>query len=511
MSISPRVKQPLQSMALYLGLGVVCFLSLQMAWTGFVSSDDAYYVQAGLGWLEHFPYVAQHFGNVRASVAIPIAFMIYLFGESELSVTLSTAIFLIATAGITLFMLSNLVGRSAAFLACMVLVTTPLFALKSTIPCADIPELFFVVLSFWLFWRACWAEEHISLLLFSGISAGMAFSAHELTIALILFYGVLFLRAYKIPRRAYLWMALGSTLIIVAEGIYYWIAAGNPAHRFMLLLHATTVHDRAQVGFLEIAGGGTLHIWTPIDPFVMLLTHHDFGLLGWVSIPAVWWLFVNQWQNPTKPVALARLALGLGVAWFLVSAILLREMILLPRYYMVAAYCLLIICAVWASTALWPRRKRIVIAMLTVALAINILSISIDNKNPKFAEKALVGYLKNSQGPVYTDPLTAHNADWYCRWEHVDCSRIQVGVPETEAKYFWNPKNTNNPNRFVPKDELARYQPGPSWERYWSLEEPLRPIAVFLQMTGLANVIPTKIWGKLSHPNPTVHLYVVHD
>ena len=511
MRLTPGEKQLFLSASAYLSLGCICLLSLQMAWTGFVSSDDAYYVEAGLGWFEQFPYVAHHFGTVRAAIAIPIALMIYLFGESELSVTLSTALFLVATAGLTLFMLGNLVGRVAALLTCLVLVTLPIFSLKATIPCADLPELFFAALSFWLFWRACWAKRRVALLLVSGISAGFAFSAHELTIALLLFYLVLFLRAYKIPRKTYLWMAVGFATVIIAESIYYWITTGNPAHRFMLLLHATTVHDRTQVGFLEIAAGGTLHMWEPIDPLVMLLTHHDFGILGWMSIPAVWWLVAYQWQNPSKPVSLARLALGFSLTWCIVSAVLLRDMILLPRYYMVAAYCLLIVCAVWASTQLWPQRQRLAIGMLTISLIANLLSIAIDNKNPRFAERSLVAHLKRTQGTVITDPLTAHNTEWYCRWEGVDCSRIIAGVPKPKATYFWNPKATSTPNRFVPKDALADYQPTPLWEELWSQEESPRLIVTLLRLMGLSNVLPAAILGKLSHPNPTVHLYIVPE
>lgn len=510
MNVSPRASENLRSIFSYIGLGVFCIFSLQMAWTGFVSSDDAYYVQAGLGWLEQFPYVAQNFGTIRASVAIPIAFMIYLFGESEFSVTLSTALFLAATATVTLFMLSSLVGRVAALIASVTLVTIPLFALKATIPCADLPELFFVTLSFWLFWQACATEKRIYLLLISGASAGLAFSAHELTTALLLFYTLLFVRAYRISRRDYLWMALGFAFVLGIEAVYYWIAAGNPIYRFNLLLKATAVHDRIHVGFLEIAGGGTLHIWEPIDPLVMLITHHDFGLLGWVSIPAIWWLWENRNDRPSNAVSLARLILGLGVTWYVVSALLLREMILLPRYYMVTAYCLLIASTVWASTELWPQRKRIAVVMLALALIANMLSISMDNKNPRFAERALVAYLKQSEGTVYTDPLTAHNAYWYCRWGRVDCKRVNAGFPSFGALYFWNPKATSNPNRFMKNSQLAFYQPGPKWEDVLSVEERPRQIVTFLQWSGVGSYVPATVWNRLSHPNPTVNFYIVH-
>lgn len=511
MTVLTRASKHLQSVSLYLTLVTVCFFILQVAWTGFIASDDAYYVIAGLGWVEQFPYIAQHFGTIRASVAIPIAFAIFLLGESEFSVTLSTTIFLVATAILTFHMLEKVVGRFAALLACCALVSTPLFALKATIPCADIPELFFVALSFWLFWQACFAENRTPLLLSSGIAAGLAFSAHELTAALICFYGILFLKAYRLPRHEYLWMLTGFLLVIAIEGLYYGIATGNPAHRFTLLFQATTVHDRVHVDFLQFAAGGTLHIWEPIDPMVMLLTHHDFALLGWLSLPAICWLLVYQREDESKPITLARLALGLGVAWYLLSAILLREMILLPRYYMVTTYCLLIVCAIWVSISVWPKRKQIAIAIFTVAFVANLASISVDNKNPKFAERALVEYLKHTQGVVNTDPLTAHNTYWYCRWEGADCSWIRSGAPTSDAPYFWNPKNTTQPNRFLPKDGLALYQPGPSWEKISSIEESPRPIAIFLKSMGLDGFVPAALWSKLLHPNPIVHLYAIRD
>lgn len=503
--------QLLHSIAPYLAIALVCVLSLRFAWTGFVASDDEYYVAAGIGWLEQFPYVAQHFGTVRASIAIPIAFMIYLFGENEFTVTLSTMLFLVGCVGITIFMLGNLVGRSVALLAGALLVTTPIFALKATTPCADIPELFFVIVSFWLFWQACWSEKRILLLLFSGIFGGLAFSAHELSSALFIFYGFLFLRSFKIKRNEYLWIALGFFLVLMTEGVYYLITVGNPAHRFMLLLQGvSSSHDRVQVDFLQIASGGALHIWAPIDPLVMLFTHHNFSILGWISIPAIWWLIVSQRENQSKTIILARLALALGATWLVFNTIMLREIVVLPRYYMVTAYCLLVVIVVWISNEFWLKRQNTLVIVLIGTLVINLIFISIDNKNPKFAEKALVAYLKQSQGKVYTDPLTAEDAIWYCRWEGVDCNRIVSLAPSPKERYFWNPKNTNKPNRLVAKTELGNYQPKQSWENILTIAEDTRPIAKIFMFSGFYKFIPEKIAARIFSPNPDVHIYTVN-
>ena len=114
----------------------------------------------------------------------------------------------------------------------------------------------------------------------------------------------------------------------------------------------------------------------------------------------------------------------------IVSAVLLRELILLPRYYMLTAYTLLLVCAIWLAIGVRPQRRWLAIGIFAGILLINLLGISLDNKNPRFAEKALVDYLKQSQGPVYTDPLTAHNAHWFCRWAKVDCTRLVTDVPK---------------------------------------------------------------------------------
>lgn len=493
-------------------LVAVCVVSLWSAWIGFVASDDEYYVMSALGWREHFPYVAEHFGTIRASVAIPMALVIAVLGESEWSLSLAAALTLFAVAAVTMYMLNGLLSRGAALITSVLLLTAPIYALKSTTPNADVPELFFVILSFWLFWRACVGPAWRGWLLASGLSAGLAFSAHELSAALMIFYGMLFLRGYRMPRLRYGWILVGFAAVIAAECLYYAVAAGNPLHRFELLLRGVAAsHDRVEVGFLQIASGGTLHVWGPIDPVVMLLTHHNFSLIGWVAVPAVMWLLGRGWHDEAPAPALARLALGMAVTWTVFNTYMLREIILLPRYYMVTAYFLVLVSAVWLARAVWPRRPKTVVAIIVAVLLTNMLCVAVDNKNPKFAQRALVDYLKHSSGTVYTDPLTADDTDWYCRWAGVDCGRIVTTPPGEGAVYFWNPRNTAEPNRFVKQDALPAYRPAPAWEKISTIEGEPMLIGRALRITGLASRVPERVLQRVTSPNPPAHLYVVHN
>ncbi len=496
----PNNSNFIQTTGARLALSLLSMLMLSIAWTGFVSSDDGYYVQSGLAWINEFPYVPQHFGNVRWAVSVPIALLIYFFGESELSVVASTCLFYLMTVALTSELLKREVGNKPAFVTAAALTTVPLFALKATIPGADIPELLFVASSFWTFWHACSKPKPITLAL-SGIMAGIAFSAHELTAALLLFYCILFIIEFKIPRRMYLWMLFGFFIIIALEATYYWVTAGNPAHRLFLLMQATTVHDRVQVGLFQIAAGGTLHIWEPLDPIVMLFTHHDAGLVGWVSLPAVYWVLWTRRNDQSRSIVLARLLLGLALAWLIVSAVLLRNMILLPRYYMVTIYCLLIVTGIWGASVLSHKRIVLTSILLAVVFVTNILCVLVDNKNPRFAERALVDYLVTSEGTVNTDPLTAHNAYWFCRWKNVDCGRILTTPPAAGVAYFWNPQNTATPNRFLTREMLSSYQPRSTWVKSTSLVEQPNALAKLIADIGLIPVIPTQVSAKLVRQN----------
>lgn len=484
---------------------------LWLAWTGFISSDDEYYASAGLGWLNDFPYVAQDFGRVRAAVGIPIALAVALFGEREFTVVLGTAVFFVATLSLTLVMLSRVMGEWPALAATVPMATLPLFAVYATIPSADFPELFFVAGSFWAFWIAGQVERRFWLLILAGISAALAFSAHEVMAALLLYYGVLFILGYAIPRRQYWVMAIGFLAVLAAEAAYYWIAAGNPLHRFELLRHGVSIRDRAEVGFLQISSSGTLHVWDPIDPIVMLFTKHDFGLLAFFAIPALWWAFFGRTTTSTQARSTARLIGGLGVVWIGFCAGALTNYQLLPRYYMVAAYCLYVTTAIWAVSELWQRRPMLVAFGGLAFVVVGVGGILLANKNPRFGERELVLYLVSSNEPVHTDPMTREKIHWYCRWARVDCARVQSTPPSVGVIYFFNPKNATRPNRLVSADDLAKYQPKPTWREVWRREEPRRWLGTVLTRSGIAHLLPNQLMQKLDGSNLPVVVYRVTE
>lgn len=494
--------------ALTLFVGVV----LSFAWTGYISSDDGYYIQAGLGWVHEFPYVGNHIGTARSPVSIPIGLSMWLFGESELAAIGPSCFYLLGALLVTYSALTPRFGAGFAFLTSLFLASIPLFALKSTIPSADLPELFYCTASFWLFVAASEREDRVLRLLISGAMASLAFMSHETAAALLLSYGILFLLGLIMPRRDYFIMAAGFLLMLAVECSYYGVVSGDPLHRYHLTFGAAISDgDRMPVPPLHFDDSGNFHVNRFIDPIIMLLTKQEFCLLFYLVIPAVIWAAiparcVRRLNGDAK--SLAWLLALVGIVWSVFAFVVLMKLKLLPRYYMVPTYFFAVATALWFREMIYPKYPRCTVAILTIAVAVNFIGIAVDNKNPLEGERALIQYLTNSSGPVYVDPLTGHRAGYLCRFAHQDCKRIIAGPPVAGGVFFHNPKNVIGPNRFIktPADAVP-YTPRPEWQQVWSKTASVKLFARLPFIEAFRLVIPAPIFSKLVNSGPGVNVY----
>ena len=487
----------LVSAALLLGLYLMVS---SFAWTGFVASDDYYYVDAGRGWLNRFPYIATHFGTIRASIGIPMALGISMAGDTEFGASLSTLSFWLLTLMVVFAALYRRFGPRAALVSGCILATFPLFALKASTPNADQPELFFVIVSVLLFLHACETPSvSRSALVLSGIALGLAFSAHEICIGLMLFYSILFIARHGPSRPSYFLIGLGFLTVIAGESLYYLIVADDPLHRFKLLQDGTRVVDRVQPAFLGISDSGTLHIWTPIDAIVMFFTKHELSLVGFLAIPALRWAY-SRAEPPSHAQRVARFLAALAACWFIFAAVALINLKLLPRYYMVTAFCLCLIIGLWISTRVFPRNPKLAAVVLLLLLGANFLAIAVDNKNPRFAERALAQLSPSTTRTIYTDARTAQAARWYCAWQGSSCVNISSGVPGAEDLFFLN---------FSRMRQLPA-SPGTQGSSPQLLREVVPPVGFLGALAiraGLDAVVPARIFNKIVRPNPPSYLY----
>jgi len=332
---------------------------------------------------------------------------------------------------------------------------------------------------------------------------------------LIVGYGVLFLAGYGLPRRQYFYIAGGFLAVIAVECIYYWIFAGNPFHRLAMLGPIVAASsgvaaprgDRVDVAVFDVAKGGTLHVHQALDPILMFFTHHDFGVLAYLVVPALWWCFVTMRHDKSPALVLARLYAVLALVWFLFAAVLLRQAILITRYYMVTWYLLFVVVSLWGAIAVWPRRRRMAIVLAALLVAGNLLAIFLDNKNPRFGERALVLYLAESEGPVQVDPNTGSRVQMFCKWSDQDCTRIKPGPPSA-GLYFYNPGNAAPSfGKKTTTQELASYQPKPTWKVVWQKEGNPKPLTSLARLAKLDRWLPPGIYKKIAGPGLAVIVY----
>src|SRR5262245_42086043 len=134
------------SFATVLGLAIALLMIFH---SGFIATDDASYLTGALGWLQHFPYVGDSHWTLRHTITIPTALSVAAFGLNELAVTLPNVLYFLAFLLLNAYFTTRCVGRQAAIVTSLLLITMPGFLIVATYLNTDIPELFFISGAFW--------------------------------------------------------------------------------------------------------------------------------------------------------------------------------------------------------------------------------------------------------------------------------------------------------------------------------------------------------------------------
>lgn len=481
---------------------VFAIFVLIVSWVGFYGGDDFKYYRAAKDWLEAFPPDLTQEGSMRLAITLPIAFSLAWLGDSEFFAILPTSLYYIAFILFIAYALRRLTDPVTTIIACAVLASVPVLAIYSTTPSADLANLLYGSLSFFFFYSALDHERRKLMLYLSGFVAGIAFLSHEQILALLFFYGMLFIIGYRIKRKFYLYLASGFITVLLAEMILYIFAGYNLFHHFTWLLDATQAEDRwtgsppPKVGGIDNAGN--LYIWPPINPILLTLITQKYGILYYLLYPALWWIIRGRTIRDEATTQLLRLLAVLGVIWFLFAVFALSQLKLYARYYLAATSCFFIVGVFWLRYVIWPNRKRFAILAVLAVLAVNFLCIAVENKEPRFGDRALLKYLTVSNGQVFTDLATARYAKYFCHWEQIDCSRILIGEPTPGSMYFLNPNN-------------SAMSSDPEWRKIWHLEQPRKWTGRIITSLGLEPLVPGGIFRRLNQPNKAVSVYAIPE
>jgi hypothetical protein len=152
-------------------------------------------------------------------------------------------------------------------------------------------------------------------LLFAGVAAGLAFVSRETSVALILFYGILFLIGFCMPRQYYFIMGAGFLTVIGSEMLFYLANGRSLLYRLTISLQHDTVNRAAQNTGSLFDTAGNIIISAVFDPLFMMLLNHNFGIIFWLFVPATICVFRDKHLTAELRQLLLILS-GLSLTWY---------------------------------------------------------------------------------------------------------------------------------------------------------------------------------------------------
>ncbi len=381
----------------WLVLMVLFSLLMQWAWVGYIISDDFLYIEAAIRWMNDSGYRPTSHWQVRYPLLWPVGLVTQLFGANEFSVAIADILYFAFAVILLCWWLRKRVGGIPAFAVCFVFAFTPLtYELLSTVN-VDIVAAFWLLASAILF-----AESKESgrkpalLLLFSGVSVGIAFLSRGTAVGLLAGYGLFFLFGRYMPWQRYVIMGAGFFSALIADLLIFTLQTGDPFHRYAVLFTAHHVPE---------ASVGNLVTVPYLEPIAALFLNNEFGLLYFFAAGFLFLLYRSGTEVRSRYAPFLTVA-ALALVHFLVVGygLGLRAM---PRYYTFIT----LVAAVMAAgffALLWQRHTRKVAAMTaSVFVAVSLLCIDVSNRDPVFSARIYAEAVKQYPArTVHSDART---------------------------------------------------------------------------------------------------------
>ena len=480
-------------MLLALGLGL---LAIALAWTGFQQTDDLFYADAAGTWAERGWLLGDNHWALRHMIVLPLAALFRLFGRSEVALVAPMLLYAGLFAALVGLIAARIAGGLAGALAAALIVTVPVVATGASYVTTDVPEAFFVLASAFVFHRALEGRGRVAALL-AGALAGMAFITRETTLALIVFYGLLFLANYGRDRWAYVWLGAGFCLVAGIDALCLWAASGDPFYRLAITrkgvegdnpLTSTRVGD----GFFNAMGVIEAPRW--IQGPLMLFTSQTIGPLPWLALPAA--VLLLRRAGATAEGRLLRYLGLLGLVWFGILNWALISLWVLPRYNVVPLAVLAICLGVGLARLFAGGRRWLPVALFALVIGGNLGLLALGGRDAIHGERSYARAVREHPGAVVrTDPSTRQAADWLLTIEGL-ASRAEAGPPVPGGLYFFNPA----PRRRLPADWPVQ-RPDPGWQELAAYPEAPRATARLVTLLGLDRMLPKGLVAKLK-PQP---------
>ena len=377
--------------------------------------DDGRYLDTALRWATLGPSLGVEHWSLRWPVVAPAWGTIEAFGRTRMALMLPGLATLALLLTVNFWAARRVFGGLAATIAMLALLTTSEILFAATRLTADLPELLFLSSAAWAFVFAARTvgPARTRWLIACGVAAGLGWAVRETAASLPLVLGLVFLTDVGVPRRSYVWIALGFAAILLPEQIALWIASGNPLYRLHVDLRHIEVPSTNLRGL--VAGGGTAPLNTAVmarwegvgplrvhyllDPWLNLFLNGRYGLNFLIAA-----LALLATRSRINGRAIATLA-GLAAAHiaFVIYVVATDPK---PRMFMPAILCACLVIGVAAPLA-WHGRGRIWLGILAF-LKLGLLLVTIDITavyNSRYDALAALAVAR-APGPVHANRWT---------------------------------------------------------------------------------------------------------
>lgn len=435
-------------------VAAVLVIMVRVSWIGFIESDDLAYARAGAAWLAEFPYLGGNHWALRHMIVLPLAGTFALLGQSELTLQIPTMIYVAAMVALTGLSVRQVAGDLAGLIAALLVASIPVVSMGASMVYTDPAEAFFVLASLWTYYFSARSRSMRGMVL-SGVLAGCAMITRETTLALLVLYLVLFL-ALRGRRLDFVWMGCGAAAVLLADTLFLWWASGDPMWRVNVTLRGVAgdnpglAHLVVNQGGLD--GSGVIVAPRPFQALLAVFANQAVGLLAWAAVPAAIAMARRPAGDPGRAASV--LFGGLALVWFVVLSYGFYFLWIIPRYQAVTLVALCVPLSIWLAGRIATGQRLVPLLLVVGLIGSGMTLSSTTNRNLLFGERALVEFVRATQGPVRTDPATLRGATWLLEVAGL-ADRVSAGPPEPGRMFFYNPV----PRRRLPDDWPVRAVP----------------------------------------------------
>jgi len=144
-------------------------------------------------------------------------------------------------------------------------------------------------------------------------------------------------------------------------------------------------------------------------------------------------------------------------------------------------------------------------------IVLNFACIYLENKNPLFAERALINYVSRHEGIVYTDPMTLNRAKLLLEFAGA-ADRVRVGPMPHDGLFYFNKNNIERCKRtYECKWQVTQYLPQDGWLELTRIEPQRKASGYILMALGVDKLLPEEVFERFNRSSKAAVLYRIQD